>query len=140
MRRSLYAALAPWLLATVLLAAAPARAADTIRVELNAVEAAQNHCRLSFLIENKGADALQSFKLDLAVFNPAGVIGRRLVVELGPVRRAKTIVKAFELDSECGQIGAILVNDVAACTPGEPSTCLDELTLTSRPPNIKLYK
>jgi hypothetical protein len=136
MRTMLCAALAPWLL----LSATPARAADTIRVELNAAEATQNHCRLSFLVENKGADALQSFKLDLAVFNPAGVVGRRLVLELGPIRRAKTIVKAFELETECGQIGSILVNDVAACMPGEPSACLDELTLSSRPQNIKFYK
>ena len=135
MRRTLLALVAlPALLS-------PALAADeTLRLELNAAENAQNSCRLSFLVENKSANALESMKVDLAVFNPQGVITRRLIVELGPVRRAKTIVKTFELEGDCNQIGAILVNDVTACSPGDPASCLDQLALSSRPQSIRLYK
>lgn len=132
-------------IAALLLAAlvfAPARAAqdDSINVELNSVEGVQSRCRMVFVVDNKDETALESLKLDLAVFNRDGVVQRRLVIELGPVRRAKTMVRTFEIDGDCGQIGSILVNDVTACAPGEAAACLDRLTLTSRVSGIRLYK
>jgi hypothetical protein len=117
----------------------PASANDAINVELNVLESSQNRCRFAFVVENKGDTSLEVLKLDLAVFDRDGVVRRRLVTELGPVRRQKTIVKSFELDGEC-QVGAILVNDVAACAPADPAACLDRLGLSSRVPGIRLYK
>jgi hypothetical protein len=134
---------ARWLLLTALLTMTSpvwAAAGDPIRVELNAAESVQSRCRLSFVIENKSEAAIESLKLDLAVFGRDGVIQRRLVTELGPVRGAKTIVKAFELDTECGQVGSILVNDVTACAPMAPDACLDRLALSSHVPNVRLFK
>jgi len=140
MRHRLGAAIAALLLA--ILPFAPARGAqdDSINVELNSVESAQNRCRLAFVIDNKDELPLQTLKLDLAVFNRDGVVQRRLVIEMGPVRRAKTMVRTFEIDGECLQIGSILVNDVTACAPGDPGACLDRLTLSSRVSGIRLYK
>jgi hypothetical protein len=120
--------------------AAMAGAGDPIRLELNAAEAVQSRCRLSFVIENKSEGAIESLKLDLVVFNRDGIIERRLATEMGPVRGVKTQVRAFEVDAECGRIGSILVNDVTACAPGPPDACLDRLALSSRAPNIRLYK
>src|SRR3954454_11566208 len=40
---------------------------ESIRVELNATESVQARCRLTFLIENKGAATIESLKLDLAI-------------------------------------------------------------------------
>jgi len=40
-----------------------------------------------------------------------------VIVEMGPVRPAKTMVRAFAVDAECAHISALLVNDVVACTP-----------------------
>lgn len=132
----------PGIAAIALLITAPALAASggPIAVELNAAETVQNRCRIAFLVENKDDTAIESLKLDLAVFNREGVVQRRLVTEMGPVRKMKTIVRTFEIDGECGQIGAILVNDVTACVPGDPGACLDRLTLSSRAKDIKLYK
>ena len=113
---------------------------EPIRIELNAAESVQSRCRLSFVIENKSNAAIESLKLDLVVFGRDGVIQRRLVAEMGPLRRAKTIVKAFELDGGCGQIGSILVNGVTACSPGDVGACLDRLALASRLPDVRLYK
>jgi hypothetical protein len=124
----------PWGLAAV------ARADEPIRIELNASENVQGRCRLSFVVENKGEAAIDSLKLDLAIFNRDGVIQRRLLSEMGPVRRAKTIVKAFDLEGSCAEIGSILVNDVTACTPGDPGPCLDRLDLSSRLPAVRLFK
>jgi hypothetical protein len=133
---------AGWLLLLLALLPGPqARAADeAIRIELNAAEAVQNRCRLSFVIENKTDTAYESLKLDLVIFNGDGVIQRRVVAEMAPLRKAKTIVKAFEIDSECAQMGAVLVNDVTACTPGEAGACLDRLTLASKLKGVRFYK
>jgi hypothetical protein len=133
-------ALAALLLAALVLTPARGAQDDSINVELNSVEGAQSRCRMAFVIDNKDETALESLKLDLAVFNRDGVVQRRIVIEMGPVRRAKTMVRTFEIDGECGQIGSILVNDVTACAPGEPAACLDRLTLSSRVSGIRLYK
>jgi hypothetical protein len=132
-------ALVPMML---LLIAASARSApnDPIRVELNLAESVQNKCRLSFLIENKSDTPIERLTPDLAVFNRDGIIQRRLVAEMGPVYRSKTIIKTFEIEGECGQIGSILINDITACAPGDPALCLDRLVLTSRVPSISLFR
>jgi hypothetical protein len=118
-----------------------ARAADDkVLVDLNTVENSENRCRMNFVIENKSEQALDSMKLDLAVFGGDGGIMRRLIVEMAPLRPMKTIVRTFLVDAECGQIGAILVNDVAACVPAERNACLDRLQLSSRVKDIRLYK
>jgi hypothetical protein len=126
----------------LLLIAAAAHAApnDPIRVELNLAESVQSKCRLSFLIENKSDTPIERLTPDLAIFNREGIIQRRLVAEMGPVYRSKTIIKTFEIEGECGQIGSILVNDITACTPGDPGLCLDRLVLSSRVPNISLFR
>ena len=123
-----------------LIALAPARAQDAVRVELNTVEHAENRCRMTFVIENKTSHAVDSLKLDLALFNTEGAVYRRMVTDMGPVRAAKTVVKTFATDGDCAQLGALLVNEVTACTPGEPNACLDQLALSSRVKAVRLYK
>jgi hypothetical protein len=71
-------------------------------------------------------------RLDLVGFGTDGGILRRLITEMGPVRAAKTVVRAFIVDIDCHQLGAVLVNDVTACAPGEPGTCLDGLGRCAR--------
>jgi hypothetical protein len=121
-----------------LLATASAIAAE-VRVELNTIETDENRCRLTFVIENKAREAVESLKLDLAVFDPQGIVQRRLVTEMGPLRPVKTIVKTFAVDGACGKLGSILVNDVT-CAPGTPDACLSGLTLSSRMKDVRLYK
>jgi hypothetical protein len=123
-----------------LIALAPARAQETVRVELNALENADNRCRMTFVIENKTSHAVDSLKLDLALFNTEGAVYRRMVTDMGPVRGAKTVVKTFATDGDCAQLGSLLVNEVTACAPGEPNACLDQLALSSRVKAVRLYK
>ena len=128
------------IMALLIASAAHAAPNDPIRVELNLAESVQSKCRLSFLIENKSDTPIERLTPDLAIFNREGIIQRRLVAEMGPVYRSKTIIKTFEIEGECGQIGSILVNDITACTPGDPGLCLDRLVLSSRVPNISLFR
>jgi hypothetical protein len=129
------------LLRALLIVIAPtlALAAEPVRVELNAAENAENRCRLTFVIENKGVER-DSLKLDLALFNTEGAVYRRMIVDLAPVRSAKTIVKTFAVEGECAQLAAVLVNEVAACAPGDPNACLDALALSSRLQGVRFYK
>ena len=113
---------------------------ELARLELNTTETADNRCRMTFVIENKSSRNIDSLKLDLAMFNPEGVIQRRMIIEMGPVRGKRTNVRTFSSDGECSQLGAILVNDVSACAPGEPTACMDGLALSSRVKNVRLYK
>jgi hypothetical protein len=113
---------------------------EKVLIELNSAESADNRCRLNFVVENKSRVAIESMKLDLVVFGTDGGILRRLVTDMGPVRAIKTVVRVFVFDDECRQMAAILVNDVAACTPGEPGACLDGLSLSSRVKALRLYK
>jgi hypothetical protein len=109
-------------------------------VELNVAAPANDHCRLSFVIRNGGGTAFASLKLDLVLFGRDGAISRRLIAEMGPLHAEKTVVKTFEVETDCAALGSILVNDVAACAPAEPSECLDRLELGSRLPDIRLFK
>lgn len=115
-------------------------AEESIRVELNSAEPVQNRCRLSFVIENAGETAYDSLKLDLVIFDRDGVIQRRVVAEMVPLRRAKTIVKAFEIDTDCARMGSVLLNDVTACEPGGQNACLDRLVLASKIKDVRFYK
>jgi hypothetical protein len=115
-------------------------AAEPLRIELNTMAAAQNGCRLSFVIENKSAEPLTSLKLDLVIFSKDGAIDRRLLVEMGPLHAAKTIVKSFDVDSACPPISAVLVNDVTACAPDSAPACLDRLVLSSRITGTRFFK
>src|SRR5262249_61753744 len=82
-----------------------AQAEELSRLELNAAETANNRCLLTFLIENKTSKAIDSLKLELGLFNPEGVIQRRMIIEMGPVRGMRTIVRTFPAEGECGQTG-----------------------------------
>ena len=125
---------------TVLVPLYASAASEKLLVELNSIEAADNRCRLNFVIHNKSDISLESMKLDLVAFGTDGSILRRLLTEMGPVRAAKTIVRTFAVEAECRQIGSILVNDVTTCAPGEPGACLDGLGLSSRLQALRLYK
>ena len=124
---------------SLLVSPAVQAAEQNVRVELNTLESTETHCRMTFVVENKSA-ALESLKLDLVVFNTESIVYRRLITEMGPVRAGRTIVKTYAIETKCAQVGAVLVNDVSACTPGDTNACLDGLSLSSRVKDVRLYK
>ncbi len=103
-------------------------------LELNKLEPAENGCRMLMVVDNRNGSALSVIKLDLVFFQPDGVIGKRIVLDLAPVRAAKRGVKAFDIDRlKCDGIGSILINDVLECRAdnGPASDCLNRLRTTS---------
>ena len=115
-------------------------AEEPIKVELNAIENAGGKCRLSFVVENGTGVAIDSVKLDLAIFGRDGAIALRLLTEMAPLRANKTVARSFDVDDDCSAIGSILVNDVTACAPAALGDCLDRLSLSSRISNLRFFK
>ena len=117
-------------------------AAPAISVELNKLEPVEKGCRVYTVVDNPGAIGFQTLKLDLILFHTDGVIGRRLMLDLAPLKSAKKTVKMFDLDgTPCDKIGSFLVHDVMECKTdtGPVEKCLDAITLKSLS-NVQISK
>jgi hypothetical protein len=118
--------------------AAPA----AVNIELNKLDPIEKGCR-AYLVVNNATDAsVQSYKVDLVLFQTDGVIGKRFSLELGPLRPKKKSVKLFDIDAiACDKIGSLLVNDVLECKTesGQAENCLADLTTSTRT-NVELSK
>ena len=44
------------------------------------------------------------------------------------------------IDGACDDIGAILLNDVTSCAPGDANACLERAELSSRVDKVRFYK
>jgi hypothetical protein len=119
-----------------------AAAAPAITVELNKLESVDKGCRVYTVVDNAGSVGFQTLKLDLILFHTDGVIGRRLMLDLAPLKSAKKTVKMFDLDgTACDKIGSFLVHDVMECKAdtGPVEKCLDAITLKSLS-NVQITK
>jgi hypothetical protein len=114
---------------------AGAAAGQTLDIELNKLEDAGGQCVASLLLTNRLSETLDQVRFDLYVFDKAGVIARRLLLDTGPMRTDKTTVASFALlDRPCGDIGRLLVNDVPVCKAAGAAAldCVGALNLSSR--------
>ncbi|WP_205789809.1 Tat pathway signal protein [Microvirga makkahensis] len=121
----------------------PSKAATSLRVELNKIEAAGENCRTYFLIDNRQQEAWRSLKLDLFALDKDGVAAKRLAVEVGPVPGRKTLIKLFDFPGlSCPQIGSVLLNDVVACEGAGTSReeCLATIETTSKVDSVSFAK
>jgi hypothetical protein len=113
---------------------AKAKADGGISLELNKLEASDKGCRAYVVVSNPTDATYDAYKLDLVMFQPDGIIGRRFAVDLAPLRPSKRTVKLFELDgTQCDGIGSFLVNDVMECraSSGPVSDCLANMKVNS---------
>lgn len=116
------------------LAAETASPGNQMNLELNKLEDYEKGCRAYLVVNNPANANYQSFKLDLVLFQGDGVIGRRVALELGPLRPQKKTVKIFELENTpCDKIGSFLVNEILECKSetGPVADCLKQITTTA---------
>jgi hypothetical protein len=120
----------------------PAAAGQPLAIELNKLEPQEKGCRAYIVVVNSGETAYSALKLDLVMFRSDGVIGKRFVIDLAPMKPQKKSVKSFDLvDTACDQVGSLLVNEVMECATeaGPAENCLAALSLTSLS-NVQLSK
>lgn len=113
-----------------------------LRIELNKLESVENACRAYVVFENLTGGRYDSLMLDLVMFDPDGVINKRLAVEGAPLPVGKTSVKLFDIkDVSCEQVGRILLNDVVDCRgpEGERDDCLQQISTVTRS-NVLFFK
>jgi hypothetical protein len=105
-----------------------------ISLELNKLETSDKGCRAYVVVTNPSDTTYDAYKLDLVMFQPDGIIGRRFAVDLAPLRASKRTVKLFELDgTQCDGIGSFLINDVMECraSSGPVGDCLAHMKVKS---------
>src|SRR5690349_24719227 len=110
-------------------------ASNSLRIELNRIEAAGESCRTYFLIDNQKGESWKSLKLDLFALDTDGVAAKRLAVEVGPVPRRKTLIKLFDFPGlNCSRFGRVLLNDVLTCEGATSSRedCLSGIETASQ--------
>ena len=69
-------------------AAAPA-AGGGVTLELNKLEPYEKGCRTYMVVNNTSDTVYQSFKLDFVLFQPDGVISKRIALDLAPIKAAE---------------------------------------------------
>jgi hypothetical protein len=123
------------MIAFILGLGAPAEAEQgLISIEFNKLEPEGGQCRAYLVINNRKSTNYQELKLDLVLFRPDGVIGRRFAIDLAPLKADKRTVKLFELaDTSCDEVGSLLINDVMECKAesGPVADCLKDITVSS---------
>ena len=137
-RRVLYKLAGPVFVAAALIVTglSGAAAEPGLDIELNKAEDGEGACVVSFVVRNDMGHTLDRFSMDLYVFDRDGVIARQVLLDLAPLRGAKTTVARFNLIAgPCADVSRILVNDIPSCR-GEGSggtlDCLAALTVSSR--------
>lgn len=109
-------------------------APEGISLELNKLEASDKGCRAYVVVSNPTGTTYDAYKLDLVMFQPDGIIGRRFALDLAPLKPSKRTVKLFDLDgTQCDGIGSFLINDVLECRSGAGpvSDCLASMKVNS---------
>jgi hypothetical protein len=105
-----------------------------LSVELNKLESSDKGCRAYVVINNTTDATYDVMKMDLVMFQPDGVIGKRFVLDLAPLKSQKKTVKLFSLeDTACDKVGSLLVNDIVECKVGGEvqNDCLARITLST---------
>jgi hypothetical protein len=91
-------------------------ASKTLTLDLNALQPAQDACRVTFLATNGLGAPLDKSSFELAIFGKDGVIQRVVLLDFKNLTAGKTKVVQFDLKSiDCTTVSRILINDVTAC-------------------------
>jgi len=99
-----------------------------IAVDLNKLEQVDAACRAYLVFENGTGRTFSELKLDLVMFDQKGIVARRLLLDVAPLRVNKMILKWADIkDLKCAGIGRVLLNDVMGCVDekGAHDDCVD---------------
>ena len=107
----------------------------SLAVELNAAQAVDKGCRVSFLIRNGMATEIEASVFEVAVIGKDGRVSALIRLDFGRLPKNKSRVRQFDLAGKgCDEVGRILLNDVTECSGDglTPDVCLDALAVSAR--------
>ena len=117
-------------------------ASDRMLVELNKLETVGENCQAYMLYRNPTDVTYEKFTMEIAAFDPEGVIQKRLSVAFPPILAQKSFIWIFSFsDISCDKIGSVLLNRFAECkvAGGKEADCLADIDLGSKA-GAKFYK
>lgn len=109
--------------------------APYLSIELNAMQQVENACRIVFMADNRLGSDLTALSYETVLIDTNGTVSRLTLFDFQALPEGRPRVRQFDLDNtQCGDIGRILINGAAACTGDGLSggECVDALRLTSR--------
>lgn len=113
--------------------------AQSLALELNAVQPSEKGCRFTFVVNNALGAEVNRAAFEIALFDSVGVVDRLTVLEFKGLPEGRTKVSRFELSGvDCAKVGRLLVNAVTACE-GEgltPQFCESRLKAGSKTGNV----
>ncbi|QFS84877.1 hypothetical protein FIU97_19485 (plasmid) [Roseivivax sp. THAF40] len=121
------------------LSQSPASAEDLrgahVSIELNAVEAVEDSCRISFLVQNGHAFDIGQAVYEAVLFDREGRVDRLTLFDFGALPSARPRVRQFVVPGlACASLSRLLINGTETCAgPDVPdSACGTDLDLSSR--------
>jgi hypothetical protein len=88
----------------------------TLSLELNATQATEKGCRLTFVVNNSLSADLKAASFELVLFDKSGVVDRITALGFKDIPDGKTKVSRFDLsDVDCNNLGRVLINSVTDC-------------------------
>lgn len=120
---------------TPVLTRADDNTATNLTIELNTVQQDQNRCRLVFVASNSTGKTIDELSLETVLFNASGSFLRLTLFDFKSLPAGKPRVRQFAIpDTQCADLGRILINGTAQCVVGGAASklCDDTLNLKSK--------
>ncbi len=119
--------------------AGPALAEDggpgRLSIELNAVDTLGESCRLTFLLNNGLAQAIDPLIAETVLISDQGQVVLLTLFDFGKLPAGRARVRQFQVpEVSCDRLGQVLVNGIDTCVIGgsETADCDARLDLSSR--------
>lgn len=109
--------------------------APSLNLELNALEATDRGCRLTFVAANRLGKDISRAAYEVALFGKDGLVKRLTVLDFQALPDGQTKVRQFDLaEVDCTELGRVLVNGATACegAGGGAGDCMDRLETATR--------
>lgn len=106
-----------------------------LSIELNATQAVESSCKLSFLVVNGHDAAVDKAVYEAVLFDTEGQVNRLMLFDFGKLPAKRPRVRQFVVPQlACDGLGQVLVNGVTQCTGDSlpEGACLDKLKLGTR--------
>lgn len=123
-------------LAAVVAAPLPLSAQDQglhLTLELNAAQAQDQGCKLSFVVTNGHPEDIAKAVFEMVIFDVQGQVSRLTLFDFGALPAGRPRVRQFVIPgTSCDTIGQVLFNGATTCDGAGEGACTRDLGLSSR--------